>query len=345
LFLDAHTGSPPVMAALFVIVRAKVISWDQGKELKNNAAHRAISDMNLNRLDLNLLVALDALLTERSITHAAERLNLSPSATSGALARLRTYFSDELLTQIGRRMAPTPLGESLQDSVRDCLLHVQATIDIRPQFDPLNSKRNFRLMMSDYVSTVLMPAALRRLQQEAPGITIELIANENEPWEALSRGEVDFLVLPKNFIREGHPAEVLFEDEYVCVCWSGNPLVADRISMEQCLQLGHVVARIGTVRPPTIDAWFFERFGHARHVEVIATNFNSVPHLLVGTNRISIMHRRLALVYAAALPLKILPSPVEMPRLVEMVQWHKYRDKDPGRIWLFDVLKSSGSAA
>src|ERR1700761_6907918 len=98
--------------------------------------------MNLNRLDLNLLIALDALLTERSITRAAERLNLSPSATSGALGRLRDFFEDELLTQMGRRMVPTPLGESLQGSVRDCLLHVQATVEIRPQFDPLNSRRN-----------------------------------------------------------------------------------------------------------------------------------------------------------------------------------------------------------
>src|ERR1700734_3109378 len=148
--------------------------------------------MNLHRLDLNLLVALDALLAERSITRAAQRLHLSPSATSGALARLRAYFGDELLSQIGRRMVPTPLGESLQASVRDCLLHVQATVDVRPQFDPLNSKRNFRLMLSDYVSTVLMPGALRRLQREAPGVTIELLANENEPWQALSRGGVDF---------------------------------------------------------------------------------------------------------------------------------------------------------
>jgi len=297
--------------------------------------------MNLNRLDLNLLVALDVLLNERSITRAAEKLNLSPSATSGALARLRDYFDDELLTQIGRRMAPTPLGESLQGSVRDCLLHIQATVDIRPQFDPKNSKRNFRLMMSDYVSTVLIPPALRQLQREAPSITIELIANENEPWEALSRGEIDFLVLPKHFLREGHPAEVLFEDEYVCVCWTENPLVGDHISTEECMGLGHVVARIGTLRPPTIDTWFFERFGQARRVEVVANNFNGVPHLLVGTNRISIMHRRLALTYCNALPLKMLPSPMVMPRLVEMIQWHKYRDRDPGRIWLLNVLKSA----
>ena len=311
--------------------------------LENTTRYTRGAGLNLHRLDLNLLITLDVLLSERSITHAAERLNLSPSATSGALARLRAYFDDELLTQVGRRMMPTPLGESLQASVRDCLLHVQATVEIRPHFDPLQSKRNFRLMMSDYVSTVLMAPALRRLQREAPGITIELLGNENEPWEALSRGEIDFLVLPQNFVRQGHPAEVLFEDDYVCVCWRDNPLIGDSISTEQCLKMGHVVARIGTLRPPTIDAWFFERFGPARRVEVTATNFNSVPHLLLGTNRISIMHRRLALAYADAFPLKILPSPIAMPRLVEMIQWHKYRDRDPGRAWLFEVLKAAAN--
>jgi DNA-binding transcriptional LysR family regulator len=300
--------------------------------------------MNLNRLDLNLLVALDALLVERSITRAAERLHLSPSATSGALARLREFFGDELLTQIGRRMVPTPLGESLQVAVRDSLLHVQATVEIRPQFDPLTSKRNFKLMMSDFVSTVVMPRVLERLQREAPGVTIELLANDDEPWESLSRGEIDFLVLPKNFVRADHPAQVLFEDEYVCVCWSGNTAVGDAITLEQCLALGHVVARLGTQRPPTIDAWFFERFGHARRVEVIATTFGSVPHMLVGTNRLSIMHRRLAAVYSESLPLKVLPVPVEMPRLVEMIQWHHYRDRDPARIWLTEVLTTSAAS-
>jgi LysR family transcriptional regulator, nod-box dependent transcriptional activator len=300
--------------------------------------------MNLNRLDLNLLVALDALLDTRSITHAAERLHLSPSATSGALARLRTYFDDQLLTQIGRRMVPTPLGESLKDSVRDCLLHVQATVDIRPQFNPATATRNFTLMMSDYVTTVLMPNVLQRLEREAPGLKIELLANLNEPWECLDRGEVDFLVLPKPFMREGHPMEVLFEDDYVCVCWSGNPLVGDSITMEQCLSMGHVVARLGRQRPPTVDAWFFERFGHARRVEVIATTFGSVPHMLMGTNRLSFMHRRLALAYREALPLKILESPVVMPRLVEMIQWHRYRDADPGLAWVCEVLKSVARA-
>jgi LysR family transcriptional regulator, nod-box dependent transcriptional activator len=299
--------------------------------------------MNLRRLDLNLLVALDALLTECNITHAAERLHLSPSATSGALARLREYFGDELLTQIGRRMVPTPLGESLQTAVRDCLLHVQAAIDTRPQFDASTSKRRFKLMMSDYVATVLMAPVLQRLQREAPGVTIELLSNEDAPWEAMARGELDFLILPKDFIRDEHPAKVLFEDDFVCVCWNGNTLIGEQITMEQCLALGHVVARIGNARPPTIEAWFFERFGHARRVEVVTMTFSSVPHLIVGTQRISFMHRRLAEVYCRMLPLRLLPSPVPMPRLVEMVQWHKYRDRDPGRMWMYEALRDAVS--
>jgi LysR family nod box-dependent transcriptional activator len=300
--------------------------------------------MDLHRLDLNLLVALDALLAERSITRAAERLHLSPSATSGALSRLRSYFGDDLLKQEGRRMVPTPLGETLQTSVRDCLLHVQATVDVRPQFDPASSTRKFTLMMSDYVSAVLMPDVIARVQREAPGVIIELIAN-SQPWAALDRGEADFLVIPENFTRREHPSETLFEDEFICVCWNENPLIGDDISAEQFLKLSHVVARIGTERPPTIDAWFFERYGHVRRVAVVAMNFTSVPQLLVGTPRIALMHRRLAITAAKSLPIKLLKAPFEMPKLVEVIQWHRYRDADPGRKWLYGLLKSSAMAA
>jgi len=296
--------------------------------------------MNLHRLDLNLLVALDALLSERSITRAAQRLNLSPSATSGALARLRTYFGDQLLTQEGRRMVPTPLGESLQASVRDCLLHVQATVDVRPHFDQATSTRTFILMMSDYVSAVLMPGVLRRIQQEAPSVVIELLAN-SAPWAALDRGEADFVIIPENFMRREHPSQPLFEDDFVCVCWAGNELVGDAITSEQFLQMSHVIARIGTERPPTIDAWFFERFGHVRRVGVIAMNFTSVPQLLIGTTRIALMHRRLAEEYLKALPIKVLAAPFSMPKLVEVIQWHRYRDADPGRIWLHTLLQEA----
>ena len=295
---------------------------------------------SLRHLDLNLLVALDALLQEQSITGAGKRLHLSPSATSGALARLREYFEDELLTQIGRRMVPTPLGEILRASVRDCLLHVQATVELRPGFDPSTSRRHFVLMMSDYVSTVLMPPALVALQEHAPGISIELLSNDERPWEALERGEIDLLVLPQKFVSREHPSEVLFTDNFVCMCWSGNSLVGEMLTADQFFALPHAVARPGRERPPTIDAWFFERFGQARRVEIVAMNFGTLPHLLVGTNRVATVHRRLAAVYAAILPLRIIEAPIAMPPVVEAIQWHRYRDRDPARLWLQDLLKS-----
>lgn len=292
----------------------------------------------LRKLDLNLLVVLDALLREQSITGAGKRLHLSPSATSGALSRLREYFQDELLTQIGRRMVPTPLGEVLRPNVRDCLLQIQATVDLRPGFDPATSSRKFTLMMSDYVSTVLMSPALARLQRLAPDIGIELLVNET-PWEALERGEIDLLILPKNFVSREHPSEELFTDDFVCICWSGNSLIGDALTAEQFFALKHVVARPGRQRPPTIDTWFFERFGHARRVEAVAMNFSSLPHLLVGTSRVATVHRRLAAVFAAALPLRILEVPVPMPQLIEAIQWHRFRANDPARIWLHDQLR------
>ena len=131
--------------------------------------------MRFNRLDLNLLVALDALLTERSITKASERLNLSQSATSNALARLREYFDDELLVQVGRRMEPTPRAEGLRDAVRDVLVRVDATIAIQPEFDPSKSDRIFRIFVSDYTQMVFAPHLLALAHE---GMTMVVVSHE-----------------------------------------------------------------------------------------------------------------------------------------------------------------------
>src|SRR5579871_1564223 len=113
--------------------------------------------MQLSHLDLNLLVALDALLTECSITAAGRRVHLTQSAMSGALGRLREFFNDDLLTPVGRKMVRTAMGESLAEPVREILLQIKETIASIPAFDPATSKRRFSLMMSDYVATVLLP--------------------------------------------------------------------------------------------------------------------------------------------------------------------------------------------
>jgi DNA-binding transcriptional LysR family regulator len=153
--------------------------------------------MRFHDLDLNLLVALDALLTEQSITRAAERLHLSQSAMSGALARLREHFHDELLAQVGRRMVPTALGDSLRASVRELLLQIQSTIEPRSSFDPQTSDRRFTIMVSDDVASLIFTEVLRRAGELAPAITFAFLAPDDAAAEALDRGDIDFIVLPR----------------------------------------------------------------------------------------------------------------------------------------------------
>jgi len=297
--------------------------------------------MDLGGLDLNLLVALDALFAEKNVSRAGERLHLSQSATSGALARLRDVFHDPLLVPVGRRMVMTPVAEALVEPVRNLLLQAEAILNNDPVFDPGSSTRKFRILMSDYVETVLLAEALPRIEQFAPSIRFEFISNVEGGFDALDRGEIDLSISPSIRLSKEHPSEPLFEDEFTCVVWSGNRLVKSAVSLGEYLNLGHVVVRFGKNQElTTFDEWFLERYGHERRVEIVTTAFNMVPHLLVGTSRIATLHRRLALSYQRYLPLRVIKPPFDIPVLQESMQWHKSRDRDPGTSWLRSLLKS-----
>jgi DNA-binding transcriptional LysR family regulator len=297
--------------------------------------------MHFKGLDLNLLVAMDALLVEKNITRAGERLYLSQSATSGALGRLREFFHDELLVQVGHKMVLTPLAESLQEPVRQVLLQTETIINNNPAFSPETCTRQFRLMMSDYTAAVLMPEALHRVQQLAPGVTIELLSNTETPAEQVERGEVDLLIMPKEYLSGSHPSEELFADEFICAVWSGNELVQNHISLEQYLSLGHVAVRFGNIHAVGLEQYFLARFGYKRRIEVVLAAFNLLPHFVIGTNRIATMQRRLASLYASHFPLRLVPPPIELPCLTEAMQWHRSRDLDPGNAWLRRLLKDT----
>jgi LysR family nod box-dependent transcriptional activator len=296
--------------------------------------------MQFRQLDLNLLVALDALLTERNITEAGRRVFLTQSAMSGALARLREHFADELLIQVGRKMMTTPLADSLADPVREILLRIDAAIKTRPEFDPGTSHRRFSIMMSDYVSTLLMPEVLRRAEALAPRVTFEVLSNDvGNPFEILDRADIDFLIMPDQFLQKEHPSQPLFDDSYSCLVWADNPLVGDTLTQQQYLELGHVFIQF-RVRVPVIDEWFLTKLGLTRRGEVLANNFNSLPHLVVGTHRIATLQRRLAELYARYLPLRVLEPPFELPSMTEALQWHKDFSDDPGRAWLRGIMGS-----
>lgn len=297
--------------------------------------------MDLRGLDLNLLVVLDALLTEKNVTRAGQRIHMSQSATSGALARLRVFFRDELLISTGRAMLLTPLAQSLVKPVRDIMLQVQATVAATAEFDPATAKRKFTIMGSDYAMTVFMAAVLQRAEKEAPGITFELRQTTQSHHDALNRGEIDFLLIPDIFASADHPSELLFEDDHTCVVWQDNPLVGSTISFAQYLAMGHVIMAFGDARNPSFDEWFLKNYGYVRRIEVVVPAFTLLPTMIVGTNRIATMHTRLAKLYAKYLPLRLVPFPIEIPKLTETLQWHKYEDLDPGCIWLRKIMNET----
>ena len=300
--------------------------------------------MHFEQLDLNLLVAFDALLTERSITAAGVRVHLTQSAMSGALSRLREFFNDELLTQVGRKMVPTPLGESLAEPVRQILLQIKATINATPAFDPATSTRHFSVMMSDYVDTVLMSEVLRLAEAVAPRVRFNVVANDvGAPTEFLERADVDLLIMPREYLSDKHPHEDLYTDGYACIVWRDNPLIGDSLTKEQYLAMGHVVLQFGRGRIPVQDEWFLTNLGVTRRIEVRAMNFNSVPQHVVGTKRIATIHRRLADHYARYRPLRILTPPYELPSLTEAVQWHSLFQEDAGNRWLRMLMKQVAS--
>ncbi len=293
--------------------------------------------MRFNKLDLNLLVALDVLLSTQNVSRAAEQMALSQSAMSNALARLREYFQDELLVQVGRRMELTPRAETLREAVRDVLLRVGTTITAQPEFKPSQAEREFTLFVSDYTMQILLPEVLKTAAKLAPNVSFRFLPQVDQPQRSLEQGEVDLLIIPETFASAEHPTSVLYEEEFVCLVWSRGRFARRPITLEDYLETGHVVMQPGT-SSRSYESTMLKAQGVERRVEVMTYSFMALPYLVVGTQRIATVHRRLAEQACRHLPLKYWPSPVKAKPMRQCLQWHKYRAQDPGLSWLRELI-------
>ncbi|WLH14753.1 LysR family transcriptional regulator [Pseudomonas hefeiensis] len=290
--------------------------------------------MRFEHLDLNLLVALDILLEEQNITRAAARLHMTQSATSGVIGRLRTYFEDDLLVQVGRKMMLTPRAKQLQNPVREILLKIQTSITSKPEENIAESKRHFRVMASDYLICVIFAEVIKAANREAPFVTFELVSPNDSPLEMLMHGEIDLMIAPEHYISPQHPSQLLFEEQHVCVVWEGNTSVGQTLTLERYLELGHVAAAFGRNRTPGVDEWLIKQYGCSRRLEIITHDFSTIPSLIMGTERIATMLGRLAALYAKTLPLRLIRPPVELTTMKEFMAWHRSMDSDPMLRWL-----------
>ncbi|HZU63419.1 MAG TPA: LysR family transcriptional regulator [Novosphingobium sp.] len=296
--------------------------------------------MRFHRLDLNLLIALRALLEEQSVRLASERLNLSQSATSSALGRLRDYFEDDLLELKGRNLVLTARGQELLDPVRAILDQIQATMAVKQPFDPGVSDRRLSVLASDYAIEVMLGPAMAAFEEEAPHMVFEVKALGDEVVEELRRGRADLLLALDSVISTDMPFTELWTDDFVVVCWSGNRALRQGISRAEYEEMHHVVTRFGWTRVPSFEEWALKSQSVKRQVEVVAPSFTAVPSFLVGTQRIATMHRKLAERMARSLPLRILECPMDIPGIRVTAQWTPNGSNDPALMWLVGRLRA-----
>ncbi|WP_394889840.1 LysR family transcriptional regulator [Mesorhizobium sp. AaZ16] len=299
--------------------------------------------MRFKGLDLNLLVVLDALLTERNLTEAARSINLSQPAMSAAVTRLRDFFRDELFAMSGRERVLTPRAESLAPAVRDALLRIQCSIMTWDPFNPAQSDRRFRIILSDFVTLVFFEKVVERVAREAPAVSFELMPLDDDPDELLRRGEVDFLILPELIMSSAHPRVALFDEKLVCVGCPKNAQLPRQLSFERYMSMRHVVAKFGRLLKPSIEEWFLLEHGLKRRVEVVVQAFSMIPPMVSGTPRIATMPFRLVKHFEKTFPLQIIELPLPLPAFTEAVQWPALHNNDPASIWMREIMLQEAS--
>jgi LysR family transcriptional regulator, nod-box dependent transcriptional activator len=306
--------------------------------------------MQLNRFDLNLLIALDALLREKNVTRAAERVFVSQPAMSAALHKLREYFNDPLLVRVGREMDLTPRATSLMEPVREALLRIQVMLGTQPTFDPKTARRDFTVIMSEEAVPGVLPALLRHLSNEAPELDLHIELISPSALSRLEYGEADMCLCLENlqmFDLRAYPENIrstpLRAVNWVCAVSNDHPTVRDSLTLEQYVGLRHMFGRPGGYTG-TADQLVRNLLGIEIRIHMTLPSLLQLPLALPGSTLAATLPERVAKLYIDALPIKILPLPFEVPRTQEVLLWHKRHEPDPAHSWLRELIVNIAKA-
>lgn len=290
----------------------------------------------LRRMDLNLVLPLDALLEERHVTKAAESIGIGQPAMSAALARLRRLFGDPLLVRNGRVHELTPMGQSLVEPVRAVLTGLEQLLATTPHFDPGSDERTFTVVASDYVTLVLLRPLLERLYDEAPRVAVNVIPVSSATQLELERSQVDLVIMPRELAPPAmahFPQRTLFTDRYVAAVWNLHRDVGSTLDRDQLTRLRYVRYNAATSGPAFVDVQL-ARLGIEPNVALTTLSFTLVPWLLPGTSLFAFVHERLVISTAVCGELRILEPPVPLLPIEETMYWHPVFHNDPAHHWL-----------
>jgi DNA-binding transcriptional LysR family regulator len=294
-------------------------------------------------IDLNLLAVLGALLEHRNVTRAGEKLRLSQPTMSGALARLRQHFGDELLVRSGREYRLTPVASGLLPAVRAALGQVEQTLSVPAEFDPATSQRRFSLAISTQ-SILALSGVLRRVHELAPGVRLETWPITTTLMETgHSLAGYDVLIAPEGFSADGDP-EVLLRDRIVYVADPANPRLrasADggrRLTAEDLAALPHAAARLPQAGLVT---GALHRLGVTPQVVATTGGWLPLPFLVAGTDLVAAVPERLARRTGAAAGVTVIEPPFGIIELIEAAWWHPLYATDPALTWLRGIIQGS----
>jgi DNA-binding transcriptional LysR family regulator len=298
---------------------------------------------DLRSVDLNLLVVLDALLTERSVTRAGKRVYLSQSATSNALNRLRRLFDDPLLVRSGRHLELTTLAESLIQPVREALRSIERVLAVdRGGFDPSSDERTFTLLASDYVTTTVLYPVLQHLWVVAPRMRIDVRPITNDLLELLGRDLIDLVILPTHPVAMDEigrfPHATVSNDPWTGALSPDNHQVGDSITMRQFETLPYVSHSPWPGRPSVVETELERQRVRRNHRAHLSVPFMTLPFLLAGTEAMAFLPKRLGERVQAMDLVRLVESPVDLPPLEEAMFWNPRHDDDPGHAWLRQTI-------
>jgi DNA-binding transcriptional LysR family regulator len=300
---------------------------------------------NLAALDLNLLIALESLLEEVSVGRAADRVALSQPAMSHALKRLRILLGDPLLVRVGPRMQLTARGKALRYPLKDVLARVRDLL-ISDKFDAASSTRTFRLFVSDYAGDLLLPPLLKRLQAEAPRVSVRVQlggGNTLDPFEVGRAVDVAIACAPNCF--KGFFQQRLFTDRDACAVRRAHPITSQVIGQEEFLKTKHVavVGREFTEDP--VDKWLRDE-GRERNVALSVPHYLQALHVVAQSDLIAVIPERLIRAYASVFDLDAMAIPMDVGTFDEYLLHPATSHTDAGCMWfrgvLNDIAKSQG---
>lgn len=295
----------------------------------------------LSRLDLNLLVALDALLTERSVTRAAERLHLSQPALSASLARLRTHFNDPILARRGNTYELTPLALRLTEHTTTALDAARRVFESQAIWTPHDSTREFSIYGSDYGFATIGKAVSRLAAEEAPGVRFRfMLHNPSIVDDAVNRlRSVDGMVIPHGHVTE-LPYMDLWRDGWVVIASESNERVGDELTMETLGRLSWVFT-FQTRTAFTSAARQLQQLGIEPHVEAVVESFLALPHFIAGTDRLGLIQAGLS-DYASSVPgIRVLEPPFDATPVVNALWWHPVHGRDPEHTWMRGLFEQA----